>query len=108
MQHLDPHERPPDGIRNVYKKYQKMKPKELEKDEDIVDLANDDAALPEKVRIVRELDIKTLSSAFRAFAGTETDDKLFDQLPTAPIAVYEHDDMPGNTLSCSIRYTLLE
>lgn len=100
MQHLDPLERPPDGIRNVYKKYQKMKQHDLEKDADVVDLTNtDDEALPESVRIVREVDVDTLNSAFRAFAGSEADGTLLDQLPTSPIAVYEHENMPGNMLS---------
>ncbi|KAF2825208.1 hypothetical protein CC86DRAFT_446623 [Ophiobolus disseminans] len=49
MQHLDPHQRPPDGIRHVYKKYQKMKATDLDGDEVIVDLS-DGATLPDKTR----------------------------------------------------------
>ncbi|PVH95151.1 hypothetical protein DM02DRAFT_537962 [Periconia macrospinosa] len=57
MTNLDPHERPPDGIRAVYKKYQKMKSYQLALDPDIVDLPGQ--SLPNrdpKIRVVKELD----------------------------------------------------
>ncbi|KAF1912004.1 hypothetical protein BDU57DRAFT_460081 [Ampelomyces quisqualis] len=57
MQHLDLHERPPEQIRHVYKKYQKMKPAHLDTDEDLVTLTSlSHAALPDRVHVVRELD----------------------------------------------------
>jgi alkylated DNA repair protein alkB family protein 1 len=95
MQHLDPHERPPDGIRNVYKKYQKMKLQHLENDRHIVYLTRRMDTLPDKVRIVRELNAEDLSEAFRGFAGSNEPQH---QGTTSSIAVYEHEDMPGNTL----------
>ncbi|KAF2279752.1 oxidoreductase domain-containing protein [Westerdykella ornata] len=90
MESLDPHQRPPDGIRNVYKKYQKMKSTQLDGDADIVDPERD--ILREentKVRTVREINPQQLRGAFRKFVDVEVD------IPDAPIPVYEHADMPG-------------
>ena len=97
MQHLDPHQRPPEGIRNVYKKYQKMKPKDLEEDQNIVDLTVvQQDALPEKVRVIKNLEIDQLKDAFRTFAGNNASDQLQHLHFEPSIAVYDHEDMPGN------------
>jgi hypothetical protein len=94
MHHLDPHQRPPDSIRNVYKKYQKMKLKELDQDQVIIDLSSNAAASANsKVRVVRQYAYQDLAAAFSTFAD---DDAKLHQLdmPTS-IPVYEHEDMPG-------------
>ncbi|KAF5854186.1 hypothetical protein GGP41_006948 [Bipolaris sorokiniana] len=96
MHDLDPHERPPDGIRNVYKKYQKMKLNALNNDPDIIDLASHDASASTtstKVHVVKEYATKDLTAIFQAFAGQ---DVALDVI-TIPdsVPVYEHDDMPG-------------
>jgi alkylated DNA repair protein alkB family protein 1 len=94
MHRLDPHERPPMSIRNVYKKYQKMKLKELDQDQEIVDLSSDaSAASSSRVRVVREYAAENLTAAFRAFAGDDADLRGLDM--SAAIPVYEHEDMPG-------------
>ncbi|KAF1829657.1 hypothetical protein BDW02DRAFT_509420 [Decorospora gaudefroyi] len=94
MEHLDPHQRPPDSIRNVYKKYQKKKWKELGQDEDIVDLTNPKSASSNnKVHVVNEYTAEELATTFRAFAGKDDDLEHVD-LPTS-ILVYEHEDLPG-------------
>ncbi|KAJ4985346.1 alkylated DNA repair protein AlkB [Stagonosporopsis vannaccii] len=93
MDHLDPHQRPPDSIKHVYKKYQKMKPKDLDKDPDIVDLPDTlHTSAKEQVRIVEEWSGHDLTAAFRAFSGQEKE--AYAALP-ARIPVYEHVDMPG-------------
>lgn len=100
MQHLGPHARPPEGIRTVYKKYQKMKLEDLDADQEIVDLAaRARDTLPPKVCIVKELGPELLNEAFRAFAGSDASDDLQHQYNESSIAVYEHEDMPGNTIS---------
>ncbi|KAH6629106.1 hypothetical protein C7974DRAFT_181311 [Boeremia exigua] len=92
MEHLDPHQRPPDGVRDVYKRYQKMKPKQLDQDPDIVDLPNSlHTSAKEQVRIVEEWSGHDLTAAFRAFSGQ---DEQYAVLP-ARIPVYEHVNMPG-------------
>lgn len=94
MQPLDPHQRPPEGIRNIYKKYQKGKSGHLDQDQDIVDLSNDlQQSSSSKVRVVRCLDNDALANTFRAFAGEDA--HLQGCAPATSIPVYEHEDMPG-------------
>jgi alkylated DNA repair protein alkB family protein 1 len=94
MAHLDPHERPPDGIRNIYKKYQKMKLGDLEQDSSIVDLPSRlPASLHSEIRIVAEWRREDVADAFCAFGGEETRD--LDSVATSSVPVYEHKDMPG-------------
>lgn len=96
MEHLDPHQRPPDSIRDVYKKYQKLKQKDLDQDLDIVDLPDSlDTSAKDKVRIVEEWTGHDLTAAFRAFSGQ--DGQTYADLPLK-IPVYEHADMPGRRL----------
>jgi hypothetical protein len=98
MAHLDPHERPPDGIRNIYKQYQKMKLGDLELDSSIIDLSSHvPASLHSGVRVVAEWRREDVTAAFRAFSGEEARD--LDGAATSLVSVYEHEDMPG-TASC--------
>ncbi|KAF2027112.1 hypothetical protein EK21DRAFT_72705 [Setomelanomma holmii] len=70
MQNLDPHERPPEAVRNMYKKYQKMKSTHLGADADIMDIeAEPRLSLSEKVRVVRELETSRQADTFAAFAS---------------------------------------
>lgn len=91
MESLDPHQRPPDSVRHVYKKYQKMSVKDLDADPDIVHLSRDlDANPTSKLHVIREVDADHLTASFRAFTGAAIGQE------TGPrIAVYEHEDMPG-------------
>ena len=91
---MDPHQRPPATIRNVYKKYQKMKPRHLDSDLAIVDLSSEKpSGLDSKVRVVKDVDPQQLTASFRAFAGGDVRGHLSSD--SARITVYEHDDMPG-------------
>ncbi|KAF2123551.1 oxidoreductase [Dothidotthia symphoricarpi CBS 119687] len=94
MENLDPHERPPLSIRNVYKKYQKMKMKDLDQDVEIVDLSRHiSTLLDSKVRVVKHLSMTDLMSAFQAFARQDLDIESVETSSDVP--VYEHEDMPG-------------
>jgi alkylated DNA repair protein alkB family protein 1 len=96
MHDLDPHERPPMSIRNVYKKYQKMKLKDLDRDQEIIDLSSDaSASSSSKVRVVKQYAAEDLTATFRAFAGEDA--KLENMGLLNPIPVYEHEDMPGRS-----------
>lgn len=91
---LDPHERPPDGIRAVYKKYQKMKRHELDQDDDMIDVPLDKdspAAVDRKLRLVQEYAAIDLTATFRAFGGQAAPTTVSSRV----VAVYEHTDMPG-------------
>ncbi|KAL7775803.1 hypothetical protein CFE70_009647 [Pyrenophora teres f. teres 0-1] len=94
MHHLDPHERPPDGIRNVYKKYQKMGLQQLNQDTEIIDIRDRaTASSNSKVHVVKQHEVDQLTATFRAFAGQDVVAQDLD-LPSS-IPVYEHEDMPG-------------
>lgn len=89
MQALDPHERPPDGIRGVYKKYQKMRQPELDQDTEIV-TTEGPSMVNSKTAVVDSLDPKTVDSAFTKYLGGTQ-----PKYPDTPIPVYEHAHMPG-------------
>lgn len=102
MQGLDPHQRPPDTIRVVYKKYQKIKAKDLDTDPDLIDLPQTSKdRLPQGVRVVRELEATGLAETFRVFAGADAKASDQPQDPASKIPIYEHEDMPGK-ISCNL------
>lgn len=103
MQQLDPYQRPPDGIRNVYKTYQKMKLKELDQDQDIIDLANDASTSSSSIRVVKTWKGEDLTASFLSFAAP--DGQLQDLVVPDSIPVYEHNDMPGKA-NISSSYSL--
>ncbi|KAF2713513.1 hypothetical protein K504DRAFT_498323 [Pleomassaria siparia CBS 279.74] len=104
MPSLDPLQRPPDAVRDVYKKYQRMKRVDLDSDHGIVHLERSldlDVELPHlreqssssrmgKASIVDILEREQLNATFRSFAGSFTDDES-----SKPVPVYEHENMPG-------------
>ncbi|KAG9187160.1 hypothetical protein G6011_05031 [Alternaria panax] len=112
MHHLDPHERPPDSIRNVYKKYQRMKLTDVDLDADIIDLSSDaSASSSSRVRVVKEYTAEDLTAIFWSFAGEDGAELQDTHLPKST-PVYEHADMPGlyiipSLLPPSIQSTLL-
>ncbi|KAF2494721.1 hypothetical protein BU16DRAFT_582560 [Lophium mytilinum] len=90
---LNPHERPPEQVKNVYKTYQKMKPKELAVDPDIIDFTRGLSEIQRaSINVIEEIDPKKLNEAFRDFEGIESSSG--DEI-TTPIRVYEHSNMPG-------------
>ena len=67
---LNAHDRPPEKVRDVYKKYLKIKLAEVDHDEDIVDLEKLDVDnLPSPFAISGFLDSKDLRLAFDEFVG---------------------------------------
>lgn len=67
---LNAHDRPPEKVRDVYKKYQKIKLPEIDHDEDIIDLEKLDVDnLPSPFAISGFLDSKELRLVFDEFVG---------------------------------------
>ncbi|KAL5441308.1 hypothetical protein PMIN06_009398 [Paraphaeosphaeria minitans] len=96
MPALDPHERPPELIRSVYKRYQRMKGDDLEKDTAILDperLRAGGVDSGNKLRVVDEWNHQHLTATFRRFGGDHAASAPSPQ--TSRIPVYEHDDIPG-------------
>lgn len=89
--HLDAHERPPEAIRNIYKKYQKMQREALALDRDIIDGPSE--APSGALRVVRRFDFEELRPTFDAFTGPSRPSDHENLQDTVP--VYEHPDIPG-------------
>ncbi|GME56375.1 Alkylated DNA repair protein [Neofusicoccum parvum] len=92
MMSLDAHERPPDRIRNAYKKYQKLRGRALDSDPDLLDLRAVAADTVDQLHVVRSISPTDLRPIFEAFVAGSSSDSL--ALPDAPVPVYEHRHMP--------------
>ncbi|KAJ9667408.1 hypothetical protein H2201_002609 [Coniosporium apollinis] len=108
---LDAHERPPQDIRNIYKKYQKMKKEHLALDRDIIDISS--GAQSDTLREVWRFNFGRLRPTFDAFNGSSNFPNSLDagNLPDT-IPIYEHPHIPGlqlipNLLPPSVQPTLL-
>ena len=96
MHALDPHERPPEHIRNVYKKYQRMKSQDLDEDPAMLDVERRlSSDLDRKLRVVQEWDRERLTATFSQFGGGQGNPEHAPY--TSKLPVYEHDDMPGRS-----------
>jgi hypothetical protein len=108
-QKLDAHATPPDQLKAFYKKYQKLKAKDLENDETLLNLERIERCVG--LRLSREIDFSH-ESKLKALdkSGPERSDlvnKLMRERTDA-VRVYEHSDMPGtNThIRCRIYTTI--
>lgn len=81
----------------MYKKYQKMKLKDLDQDAEIVDLRGSDLPdeMKSKLSTVRQIELEPLRRAFQEFAGADLGGNYFEE----SVPVYEHEDMPGKEVS---------
>lgn len=97
---LNAHDRPPEKVRNVYKKYQRIKLPEIEVDREIIDLGKLDVdKLCSPFAISGSLDSKRLRLAFDRFMGksgipSETDENgsggLIENIP-----IFTHEKVSG-------------
>lgn len=87
---LDPHARPPEQIKDLYKRYQKLKGNALPKDVDLVDLQRDHACLVN----IGEISVNEQEQTFEAFIKEEP---MVMKSTTFPRPIYGHEAMPGNT-----------
>jgi alkylated DNA repair protein alkB homolog 1 len=96
---LDPHARPPEKIKDLYKRFQKLKGNALLKDSDLLDLQRDHAALTK----IGELSADDLEKTYLAFNHK----KLLSLKDTIhPLSIYTHEAMPGNNTVQLILFTL--
>ena len=93
---LNPHERPPDIIRQIYKSYQKLSLSEIDSDKNIVDpqsLELDN--LPSGIRHSQWMQGSDLQLAFNNFTNV---DSCFDQNSHGSIPVFTHQSVSGQHL----------
>ncbi|KAK7538898.1 oxidoreductase [Phyllosticta citricarpa] len=89
-QSLDAHQRPPSHLRDIYKKFQRLRGHALESDPGLIDLTH--TASANQFRILRSLDSTTTHTLFQNFSCADTEQS---PAPVAPVPVYEHPSMPG-------------
>lgn len=89
---LDAHQKPPDFLKDVYKKYQKLKGVALEQDEDIIDFKRGLSIKQEDLFKVTEwMSPEATQAVFKAFEdNNETPLILPDR-----IYAYHHLELPG-------------
>lgn len=88
---LDPHARPPGKIKELYKRYQRLKGAALLKDTQLLDLQRNHASLQR----VGEVSVDEQEKTFKAFLR---DEHASSQAPACPVPIYAHEAMPGNNI----------
>ncbi|KAF2421158.1 hypothetical protein EJ08DRAFT_702136 [Tothia fuscella] len=108
QKHLNPHAKPPEKIRELYKKCQKLKPDELADSPLILDMERNDLKTNSHISIVGEM-TEDIDSIFQIYA-----DNYQSSSPKAvyPISIYAHDAVPGlrlvpNLIPRSVQIALL-
>lgn len=86
---LDAHEAPPPGLKELYKRYQKLKFEDLEADSNILDFNR--GHLTGDVEALEPLKLSHLESIFRRFVEDDSSDLFIPQDST----IYSHKKLPG-------------
>ena len=92
MNPSEAHQRPPEILQSVYKKYRTQSGVSLVDDPNIVDLLRDSDAIGRGgLRVVRTISSALLQNEFSRFSASTS--RISPPLPV--INVYEHDLLPG-------------
>jgi hypothetical protein len=97
---LDAHAKPPDELKAIYKRYQKVKAKDLEDDEQLLDLTRVDRSRGS--RLSKEIDYRHEITLRDVASGGLSNDPILQFLQNCEdvVRVYEHTDMPGTDDVC--------
>jgi hypothetical protein len=104
-QKLDPHAKPPEALKTFYKRYQKLKSKDIEYDADLIDFEQ-----PEQcsgLRLVHEVNYRIARATGTGELEKHDDGNLVSEFlneSSRLVKVYEHDDVPGKALLTSFSY----
>lgn len=95
---LQAHDRPPNSIRTIYKKYQRLKVSEVDNDPDVIDLARlDPDDLPASIKLLESMPSNDLRLAFDEFVQ-ETNSADVEEKPAGlieDIPVFTHELVSG-------------
>ena len=94
--HLDPHQRPPQAIKSIYKQYEKLTTKAIDIDPNIVDFVRGLSNVQQsKISSVGTVAGKTLQKSSLCIS----DRKILDSQAAADMwaPVYEYEGIPGET-----------
>lgn len=89
---LDAHEAPPPGLKEVYKRYQKLTLEDLASDPEVLDFSK--ARFGDDIEILKPIPFSNLESIFGRFV--KEDDNNLSITQDAP--VYGHKRLPGKNL----------
>ena len=93
---LDPHHKPPEAIKSIYKYYEKLSPKAIDIDPGIVDFwhgLNDTQQT--KISRIGVVTGHTLQSSYLRVHNQKA--PMPEASTDAPIPIYEHKGLPGET-----------
>lgn len=90
MASLNPHEAPPQDLKDLFKKYQKLKPDQYAQDKDLVAFGPYENLDTEAFKALTPIATSQLQEAFSDFLGGEIGD-----LASASCPVYESRVLPG-------------
>ena len=90
---LSAHETPPQYMKDIFKKYQKIKPTDIDTDTGILDFGRDEGK--KALKTEPAISVSVSQSAFAAF-----DDQDAPRTPEIPAAqVYSYESLPGRIYS---------
>jgi hypothetical protein len=93
---LDPHQRPPDSIRSLFKKYQKYKENDLHVDPDVIDTWRVKDGLAHQLRPAPDFCLGDRDSAFEEFLSSPVGSPDGTGKAKAAVAsAFEVKNLPG-------------
>ena len=96
MSSLNAHQRPPESIQSIYKKYRGQSLSTLDRDPHIIDLSRGiNRTDTSAIRVVRVISSALLQERFSAFSAS-TSGRCRSR---SPVNVYEHDALPGGPMN---------
>ena len=103
---LNAHERPPEPLRQLYKKLRSIKPPEIESNPLVFDLRQLDAkGLPPGLCLEGELSRETLDASFDGFLGSSSWRQQSG--PEKNVPIYTHEAVPGRQSLRPTYWTLI-
>lgn len=95
---LNAHERPPEPLRQLYKRLRSIKPSQIDSSPLVLDLQQlDDEWLPDGLHLERRLRPESLGAAFDRFIGSAS----WRQSALEGTSIYTHEAVPGEHTAAS-------
>ena len=102
---LDPRQKPPEFIKSTYKKYEKLKLKEVDTDANIIDFVRgfneEQRSKIRKIGAVNGYALRTPCSSLSSPKSLE-----HEEAENGPAPVYEYDELPGENSPISTTNSL--
>lgn len=105
---LDAHEKPPEGLRLLFKKLQKSSSSSLEKDPEILDLTSHQIDNDSRIRTVASLKVQNIRPVFHQFvkdSGIADFLHVSERAAVQRLDILEATDVPGGRHSQLMQFT---